>query len=234
MTIDAATNPAPAARFGRRWLRRLLLVLIALVLAPFILTLVYAVVPPISMPMVGRALLLRDVSRDWVSLDEIAPALPMAVLASEDARFCLHNGVDFVELEKVLSREGGPSRGASTITMQVAKNLYLWPLPTLLRKGAEIPLALWIDFVWPKRRTLEVYLNIAEWGDGIFGAEAAAQAHFGKSAAKLTAREAALLAAALPNPIKRDAGNPSNRLRGRAGTITARARQSGDLMDCIK
>jgi monofunctional biosynthetic peptidoglycan transglycosylase len=234
LTVDAATPPAPATRTGRRWLRRVLLALLALMVAPFILTLGYAVVPPISMPMIGRALMLQDVQRDWVSFDEIAPALPQAVLASEDARFCLHNGVDFVELEKVLSREGGPSRGASTITMQVAKNLYLWPLPTLMRKGAEIPLALWIDLVWPKRRTLEVYLNIAEWGDGIFGAEAAAQAHFGKRAADLSAREAALLAAALPNPIKRDAGNPTNRLRGRAGTITARARQSGDLMECIK
>ena len=160
-----------------------------------------------------------------------------AVLTTEDGGFWRHRGFLPSQFRTAMQRnlEAGRVRlGASTITMQVAKNLYLWPLPTLMRKGAEIPLALWIDFVWPKRRTLEVYLNIAEWGEGIFGAEAAAQAHFGKRAADLSAREAALLAAAPPNPIKRDAGNPTNRLRGRAGTITARARQSGDLMECIK
>lgn len=219
---------------GKSLFRRALKWLGLLALTPFVLTVIYTIVPPISLPMLGRALILQDVTRDWTSLDDMAPGLPLAVLASEDARFCDHWGVDFVELEKVLDRSGGPSRGASTIPMQIAKNLYLWPLPTLLRKVAEIPLAMWIDLVWSKRRTIEVYLNIAEWGDGIFGAEAAAQAHFGKRAADLSAREAALLAAALPNPIKRDAGNPTNRLRGRAGTITARARQSGDLMECIK
>jgi monofunctional biosynthetic peptidoglycan transglycosylase len=219
---------------GRSVFRRALKWLGLLALSPFVLTVIYTVVPPISLPMLGRALILQDVTRDWTSLDDMAPGLPLAVLSSEDARFCEHWGVDFVELGKVLDRSGGPSRGASTIPMQIAKNLYLWPLPTILRKAAEIPLALWIDLVWSKRRTIEVYLNIAEWGDGIYGAEAASQAHFGKPAAELTVRQAALLAAALPNPIKRDAGNPTSRMRGKAGTITARARESGDTLDCIK
>jgi monofunctional biosynthetic peptidoglycan transglycosylase len=186
--------------------------------------------------MIGRALLLEDVDRRWVSLDAIAPALPNAVLSSEDARFCLHNGVDFDAIALVFKQGGdtGPSRGASTIAMQIAKNLYLWPLPTLMRKPLEIPLALWIDLVWSKRRVIEVYLNIAEWGDGLFGAEAAAQNYFGKPASALTQREASLLAVALPNPIKRDAGDPSRRLRILAGRITGRARASGELFDCIK
>jgi monofunctional biosynthetic peptidoglycan transglycosylase len=206
------------------------------VLAPIGLTLIYAVVPPISLPMIGRALALRDVDRRWVPLDRIAPVLPDAVLSSEDARFCDHNGVDFEELTLVLRKggESGPSRGASTIAMQVAKNLYLWPLPTLARKGLEIPLALWIDLVWTKRRVIEVYLNIAEWGEGVYGAEAASQVYFDKPAASLTQREAALLAVALPNPIKRDAGEPTRRLRGMAGRVAGRARAAGDSLDCIK
>jgi monofunctional biosynthetic peptidoglycan transglycosylase len=224
----------PARR--RPLLRRVLVLLLALALAPFGLTLLFAVVPPISMPMIGRALLLQEVDRQWVALDDMAPVLPEAVLSSEDARFCLHHGVDFEAIKLVLEQggEAGPKRGASTIAMQVAKNLYLWPLPALLRKPLEVPLALWIDLVWSKRRVIEVYLNIAEWGDGLFGAEAAARSYFDKPASALTRREAALLAVALPNPIKRDAGDPTRRLRILAGRIVGRSRASGDLFDCIK
>ena len=216
--------------------RKLVLALVLLGLTPFALTLVYAVVPPISLPMIGRAVTLRDVDRRWTPLDKIAPALPMAVLSSEDARFCLHNGVDFDAIELVLNQGGdkGPSRGASTIAMQVAKNLYLWYLPTMVRKVAEIPLALWIDLIWSKQRVIEVYLNIAEWGEGIYGAEAAAQYYFDKPAAALTTREASLLAVALPNPIKRDAGDPSRRLRSLANLIRSRAQASGAILACVK
>jgi monofunctional glycosyltransferase len=226
---------APAST-RRRWLRRFVLMFVVLALAPFLLTLVYRIVPPISIPMIERAVTLQDVDRRWVSLDDISPALPMAVLSSEDARFCLHDGVDFDAIALVLKQGGdnGPNRGASTIAMQVAKNLYLWPLPTLMRKPLEIPLALWIDLVWGKRRVVEVYLNIAEWGDGLFGAEAAAQNYFDKPASALNQREAALLAVALPNPIKRDAGDPTKRLRILASRISGRARASGELLDCVK
>ena len=120
--------------------------------------------------------------------------------------------------------EDGPSRGASTITMQTAKNLFLWPWRSAIRKAIEIPLALFIDFAWPKRRVLEVYLNIAEWGDGLFGAEAAAQHYFQKSAKRLSLQEAALLASALPNPHLRDPAHPSRNLARRAGTIAARVK----------
>jgi monofunctional glycosyltransferase len=192
-------------------------------------------VPPVSIPMIERAVMLRDVDRRWRPLEAISPNLPIAVLSSEDARFCLHDGVDFDAIALVLKQGGdsGPNRGASTVAMQVAKNLYLWPLPTLMRKPLEIPLALWIDLVWSKRRVIEVYLNIAEWGDGLFGAEAAAQNYFDKPASALTEREAALLAVALPNPIKRDAGDPTRRLKILAGRIVGRARASGELLGCI-
>jgi monofunctional biosynthetic peptidoglycan transglycosylase len=231
---EIRTTPPKTRR--RAWLRRSAFVLAALCLAPFLLTLVYAVVPPISLPMIERALLLRNIDRRWRPLEDIAAPLPRAVLSSEDARFCQHDGVDFEAIALVLRQGGdaGPTRGASTVAMQVAKNLYLWPLPTLARKGLEIPLALWIDLVWSKHRVIEVYLNIAEWGEGIFGAEAASQAYFGKPASDLTQREASLLAVALPNPIKRDAGEPTRRLRNLAGRISGRARASGDLLDCIK
>jgi len=232
---DMLTRPEKRRRRGGLW-RKLVLALVLIGLAPFALTLVYVVVPPISLPMIGRAVTLRDVDRRWTPLDKIAPALPLAVLSSEDARFCMHNGVDFGAIELVLNQGGdrGPSRGASTVAMQVAKNLYLWYLPTMVRKVAEIPLALWIDLVWSKQRIIEVYLNIAEWGEGIYGAEAAAQAYFNKPASALTKREAALLAVALPNPIKRDAGEPTRRLRSLAGLIASRARASGEILDCVK
>ena len=120
--------------------------------------------------------------------------------------------------------EDGPARGASTITMQTAKNVFLWPGRSAIRKGLEIPVALFIDFLWGKRRVLEVYFNLAEWGDGIFGAEAAAQHYFHKSAKQLTLQEAALLASALPNPHLRDPAHPTRNLARRAGTIAARVK----------
>ncbi len=127
-----------------------------------------------------------------------------------------------MELQNVLDDEGGPGRGASTITMQVAKNVYLWPGRSYIRKGLELPLALVIDLAWGKRRVMEVYLNVAEWGEGIFGAEAAAQHYFSKSARALNAAEAARLASVLPNPILRDAGRASTasrRVLGRMGGV---------------
>jgi monofunctional glycosyltransferase len=181
-------------------------------------------VPPVSTLMVARWATLRGADRSYRPLSEISPTLPAAAIASEDARFCQHGGVDWAALGEVLDEadEGGPSRGASTIPMQVAKNLFLWPSRSVVRKALEIPIALYIDTIWTKRRMIEVYLNIAEWGEGVFGAEAAARRHFGKPASDLSRREAALLVAVLPNPIARDPRRPSRLVSGKAGRIMAR------------
>src|SRR5258708_38448861 len=140
------------------------------------------------------------VARQWVDLNAMSPALPRSVVASEDAKFCSHHGVDWDALRDVIddAEDGEVARGGSTITQQVAKNLFLWQGRSFVRKALEFPLALWIDLVLPKRRIMEIYLNIAEWGpNGEFGAEAAPRRAFGKSARNLSPREAALLAAAL-------------------------------------
>jgi monofunctional biosynthetic peptidoglycan transglycosylase len=234
-TSDMAAEKKRSRPKRRLW-RRLAWMVLIVGLAPFALTLAYAVIPPISMPMIGRALTLQPVDRRWTTLDKISPAVPLAVLSSEDARFCQHWGVDFDAISLVMRQGGqnGPSRGASTIAMQVAKNLYLWPLPTMMRKPLEVPLALWIDLVWSKQRVIEVYLNIAQWGDGVYGVEAASQHYFRKPAASLSTREAALLAVALPNPVRRDAGSPTRRLRNLAGLIAGRARVAPETLGCLK
>jgi monofunctional biosynthetic peptidoglycan transglycosylase len=175
--------------------------------------------------MLGRWVTLQPVIRDWVPLDQISTALPRAVIASEDARFCNHQGVDWGALRSVIEDAGedGPARGASTITMQVAKNLFLWPGAGYLRKPIEIVIAHWIDLVWPKRRIIEVYLNVVEWGPhGIFGAEASAQRAFGRHAANLSAQQAAIMTAALPNPVVRDPARPTRVQLRRAAGISAR------------
>ena len=173
----------------------------------------------------------------WRALEDISPELPLAVITAEDARFCRHLGIDWRALqdtvEDAFDDEEKPIRGASTIAMQTAKNLYLWEGRSVARKLLEAPLALWIDSVWTKRRTIEIYLNVAEWGPGIYGAEAAARRHFGKSAARLSRQEAALLAAVLPNPIKRDAGKPSKAMRRKAAVLVQRMATMGSYFDCI-
>ena len=180
--------------------------------------------------MLARWATGQEVHRDWKPLGAISKSLIDAVIASEDQRYCSHNGVDFIALNEVLSDEDGPSRGASTITMQVSKNLYLWPGRSYLRKGLELPLALILDLAWGKRRVIEVYLNIAEWGDGIYGAEAASQHYYRKSANALAPEEASRLASALPNPITRHAERTSaasRRIRLRMDAIQS-------LADCVK
>ena len=170
---------------------------------PLVMTLVYAIVPPpVSNIMLLRALGGAGIDKQWVALEDISPNLPRAVIASEDARFCEHRGVDWREfqgvIEDALEKDEGPVRGASTIPMQTAKNLFLWDGRFAIRKLIELPVAMWMDFVWSKRRMIEIYLNIVEWAPGVYGAEAAAQHHFGKSAKNLTKRQAALLAASRP------------------------------------
>lgn len=221
------------------WPKRGLKLLAALVIAPFVITLIYTVIPPpVSNLMLFRALSGNGISKDWVSIDQMSPYLPASVLSSEDARFCTHYGVDWTEMQGVIDDvfddDEGPIRGASTISMQAAKNLFLWDGRSLVRKGLELPLALWMDGIWSKRRMMEIYLNIVEWAPGVYGAEAAAQHHFKKSASKLTRREAALLAAVLPNPIKRKAGKPSKGVRRIADRIQIRARLMGPYLTCLR
>lgn len=191
---------------------------------------------PVSTLMIARHLTSRPVERIWTPLSGFAPALTASVIASEDGRFCTHRGVDFGALREVLAKSGrnGPSRGASTLAMQTAKNLFLWPGRSAIRKGLEIPLAMVIDLVWGKRRVMEVYLNIAEWGDGIFGAEAAAKRYFRKSASELTPREAALLVSALPNPVHRNPTRPSAQQASISRLIQRRAAREGDWLACVK
>lgn len=211
------------------WCFRILLGLAAFLVLGILL---YRLLPAPSTLMLARWLTLQPVERQWMPLNQISPSLIRAVIAAEDQRFCSHWGVDWIELNAVLDDEDGPSRGASTLTMQTAKNLFLWPDRSYLRKALEIPLALTLDVVWPKRRIMEVYLNVAEWGDGLFGAEAAAQRYFGKPAARLTAAEAARLAGALPNPLLRNPARPTRGLQAASARIQRRTAQLGTLGDC--
>lgn len=185
--------------------------------------------PVTSTLMWARWFSQAPVTRHWQPLEAVAPALPRAVIASEDQRYCRHWGVDFGALADVLDDPDGPSRGASTVTMQVVKNVYLWPGRSYIRKALEIPLALLVDLAWGKKRVMEVYLNVAEWGDGVFGAEAAARRYFNKPAERLTAAEAARLVAMLPDPLRRDPRRESPGSRRVAG----RAQALGDLADCV-
>lgn len=174
-----------------------------------------------------------DVARAWVPLGAVSPNLVRAVVASEDNRFCQHRGVDWGAIGEAIDRAGGEGpRGASTISMQTAKNLFLWNSRSYLRKAIEIPITYAMELAWSKRRILEIYLNIVEWGPGVYGAEAAARYHFNKSAARLSLDEAALLAAALPNPLGRDAGNPGATTARLAARLRKRL-DSGPDVRCL-
>jgi len=191
--------------------------------------------PPASTLMLGQRLAGMPIRQRWVPLERISPNLRLAVVLSEDARFCQHGGVDWGELREAIEqvREGG-ARGGSTISMQVVKNLFLWPSRSYLRKAIEIPLALLVEALWSKRRILEIYLNIAEWGPGVFGAEAAARFHFRKPASQLAPREAALLAVALPNPFEREAGSPGPGTSRLADHLLVRMRAGSAAAACVR
>jgi monofunctional glycosyltransferase len=226
----------------RKWLPRAVRVLVLgialLLLLPYALTPLYRVVDPVSTLMLWRWAKRAPVERVVAPIDHMAPILPRSVLAAEDERFCTHHGIDFDELRHVVKAEADGvrrPRGGSSITQQLAKNLFLWPGRSYVRKALEVPLALWIDLVIPKRRQLEIYLNIAETGpNGEFGAEAGARRAFGKPAAALSDPEAALLAATLPNPIRRNARQPSPALRRLASTYAARAASETDIDRCVR
>ena len=180
---------------------------------------------PGTILMVQRAWAGETIRKDWTSIEDISPHLPRAILGGEDSRFCDHIGIDFKAIENAISDNaaGGQRRGGSTITQQTAKNVFLWNGGGYPRKAVEAWAALYTNLVWGKRRTMEIYLNVAEWGDGIFGAEAAAQARFGKPASALTKREAALLAAVLPSPNKWRVDPPGPYVSGRSATLMQRA-----------
>ena len=211
-----------------RFLRAVVLIVLILLALPYLLVPFYRTGHPVSTLMLARWATGRSVTRDWLDLKSISPFLPLTVMGSEDARFCSHRGIDWDALQDAIddAEEGEAARGGSTITQQTAKNLFLWPGRSVVRKALEAPLALWIDLVLPKQRVLEIYLNIAEWGpNGRFGADAGAQFAFGHSAATLSPQEAALMAAILPNPITRSARLPGPGVRRIAAKYVVRARQ---------
>jgi monofunctional biosynthetic peptidoglycan transglycosylase len=208
--------------------RAIVVIAIVVLILPYLLAPLYRVGRPVSTLMLARWVTGQSVDRRWLDLAAISPFLPLTVIGSEDSRFCSHRGVDWDALQDVMddAEDGEPVRGGSTITQQVAKNLFLWPGRSVVRKMLELPLALWIDLVLGKQRVLEIYLNIAEWGpNGRFGAEAGAQFAFGHSAVSLSPSEAALLAAILPNPVTRNARLPGPGVRRIAAKYVQRARQ---------
>ncbi len=213
--IQAVSGARGRKRSRRRaaytWLKRAALLALLLFGALLLSIVVFRFVnPPITMVMLADRLKGTTLDRQWVPLKDMSPQLPLAVISSEDGRFCLHWGVDWAAMREAI--KAGAVRGASTIPMQVAKNLYLWKGRSYLRKAFELPLAYLLSLAWPKQRMIEVYLNVAEFGRGIYGAEAASRYYFGKSAADLTRHEAVLLAVTLPNPHIRNPRKPSLRM----------------------
>ena len=221
---SAARPASKPQRRGRHLVRRVLLGLFLLSLVPVV---VYRfVAPPLTALMLIRH--FGDgapIHKTWEPLGRISPSLVRAVVSSEDERFCVHHGFDWIQMREAwhefLAGHRHP-RGASTISMQTAKNVFLWPGRNLLRKGIEAYFTVLIEALWGKPRIMEVYLNVIEWGRGIYGAEAASRAYFGHSAATLSPREAALLAAVLPNPREMSPRRPSEYVENRAALIRAR------------
>lgn len=222
--------PAPLSP-ARRIMRAISRVIAIGCLASLALVSVYRFLPPPVTPL----MLIRLVSgeglyKSWTSYEEISPNLARAVIASEDSNFCQHSGFDWSAMDKAWQRNRHSRRilGGSTISNQTAKNIFLWPDRTYIRKAFEFYFTVLIEQLWTKKRILEVYLNVVEWGPGVYGAEAAARTHFKKSASQLTYREAALLAAVLPNPLRWSPSKPSSYVRSRAGTIEARMMDIAD------
>jgi monofunctional biosynthetic peptidoglycan transglycosylase len=182
--------------------------------------------PPATMVMLLQPGPVGELEQTWVGRDEISRNAARAVIASEDQRFIEHHGIDFVQLDRALAdfRDGDGLRGASTITQQVAKNVFLWQGRSFVRKALEAYFAVLIEMCWTKERILEVYLNVAEFGPQVFGVEAAARAYFRSNAAKLSATDAALLAAVLPNPLALRVSRPSDYVRERQRFIASQVR----------
>jgi monofunctional biosynthetic peptidoglycan transglycosylase len=235
--LDQVTMGKRASSRNRHpWFRHALVAAVILLEALVFLVVVFRFInPPVTTVMIAERLHGMHLQRDWVPLAAISGELPLAVIASEDGRFCDHWGVDWGAVKDAIKegRKRGEVRGASTIPMQTAKNLFLWTRRSFVRKGLEMPIAYLMSLFWSKQRMMEVYLNIAEWGPGVFGAEAASRYHFHKSAAALTRHEAALLAAALPNPRVRNPGKPGPRLARIAGNIERRMVTMAPRAACV-
>ena len=215
----------PGEPFVRTLLRNLLLALFILLIAgPILTVLVYRFVPPPATPlMVIRAMQGKGWDHRWRPLREVSPALPRALIAAEDARFCEHHGFDLEALQKAYAsnERGGKIRGGSTISQQTAKNVFLWPGRSYVRKGLEAGFTVLIETLWGKRRIMEVYLNSIEFGPGVYGAEAASRRYFGVGADRLTPAQAARLAAVLPSPLKWKAAQPGPYVKKRSRRIGA-------------
>jgi monofunctional biosynthetic peptidoglycan transglycosylase len=236
----ASRRKAPP-RKRRPWLRTLLLVLLfVLVIAPVGLTAIYRVVPPPATSL----MLLRlaqgyGLHKKWRPMSQIAPSLSQAVIAAEDAQFCEHHGFDFRAMQKAMvANEQKPNRirGGSTISQQTAKNVFLWPARDYVRKGFEAYFTVLIEGLWGKRRILEVYLNVVEWGPGVYGAEAAAQHYFNTTAARLSPAQSARLAAVLPSPLRWkpvQSGPYVARRSRRIGAAAVTVRED-DLAACVR
>ena len=237
---ESAESPSPPPP-KQRGLRRLLLVVAAVVAVPIVIPLVlvpvYAFVDPISTSMLRRHLTGHPVDRHWVAIDQVSDRLKASVVMSEDGQFCRHHGVDLAALRDEIGVwwDGGEPRGASTITMQVARNLFLWNDRSLLRKALEVPLALYIDLVLPKRRIMEIYLNTAQWGPvGEFGIEAGTRRAFGAGSGSLSWQRSALMAASLPNPLLRRPERPGAHMLRVAQVVEERARQAERNTTCLR
>jgi monofunctional glycosyltransferase len=223
-----------------RWLRRLLLILVAvaIVLPPVWVAVYRLIPPPITLLMIERLVEGHGLDRRWVALGRIAPAMVRAVIASEDSRFCEHHGFDMRAIDAALRHNAqtpGRIRGGSTVSQQTAKNVFLWPQRSWVRKGAEAWFTVLIEAMWGKRRIMEVYLNTVEMGPGVYGVEAASQRYFHHAASGLTVAEAGRLAAILPDPLKWKAARPGPYVRHRTGRIEARSEtvERGGLADCV-
>jgi monofunctional biosynthetic peptidoglycan transglycosylase len=224
-------------RFRKLTKYRLVKLLIILLILPYFLIPLYRFTPPVSAPMVGRWITFNHVERNWISLKQVSPNLIKAVIASEDLAFCQHHGFDFDQLGKSWEksmRRNAPIRATSTITQQTVKNLFFWSGRSWIRKILEIPLTLWMEIWLPKKRIFEIYLNVAEWGDGIYGVEAASFYHFHKQAAILNIYEASLLAKALPNPIERNPSHPGPGLIDLAADTQIKVLTIGADLSCLR
>lgn len=235
---DRASN-ARKAQPTMGWVGRLLTRIGAVLLfGPLVLILIYRFLPvPLTPLMVIRMVQGQPLHHQWVAYRKISPALPRALIASEDNLFCEEKfGFDMAALRGQVTawEDGKRPHGASTITMQIAKNLFLWPDRSTIRKGIEAYLTPQISLLWPKRRVLEVYLNSVEFGPGIYGVEEASQHFFHKSAADLTSYDAALLISVLPRPLVYIASPPGPYVRNRAGEIERVTEQLGPLLDCAQ
>lgn len=219
----AAAQPKAVPRRGWRrgvfWFKRVTQAVLGFFA---VLILLYSFVPvPTNLYILSESIRLGGVEKDWVSFDDIAPDVARAAVAAEDANFCLHWGFDMAAIREAINE--GSNRGASTITQQMVKNVFLWHDRNWVRKAAEALLTPVIELVWSKRRILEVYLNVAEFDEGVFGVEAAAKHHFGVSARDLSPTQAARLAAVLPDPKGRSASEPSSFVRRRTKQIISGA-----------